>query len=160
MAISVSNGNHQHQFINLNGFKGSGEQSRYVDEVTGILLGIEPREGTYTVNDRRTGLPVERPNSWTAHVKTPEGIMYWSWPTYRDAATGQVLPWSRFDASIDLGAVVAQQKVIHLSKDKNGFCHLELVETTVQMNPHPLPYAAPTAAAAAIPATFPWEIAQ
>lgn len=150
--INNNSNTQTHNFINLNGFRGSGEVSRYVSDVTGILLGIEPRDGSYTVNDRRTGKPVSRPNSWTAYIQTPEGVMYWSWPTYIDQATGQVLPWSRFDSSIDLGACVAQRKVIHLSKDENGFCHLELVETVAMMNPTPM-----AAAPAPVPTAFPWE---
>ena len=156
MAINGTINGNEHRFINLNGFKGSGEVSRYVNDVTGILLGIEPRDGSYTVKDRRTGQMVERPNSWTAYVQTPEGVMYWSWPTYVEQATGQVLPWSRFDASIDLGQCVAQKKVIHLSKDDRGFCHLELVETTVTMNPTPTPIAGHMAPAAPT-FTMPWE---
>ncbi len=147
--INSSNSN----FINLNGFKGSGEVSRYVNDVTGFLLGIEPRDGSYVVNDRRTGKPVERPNSWTAYVQTPEGIMYWSWPTYIDQVTGQVLPWSRFDSSIDLGVVVAERQLIHLSKDEKGFCHLELVQTKATLNPVGQHMAAPMAT----PTVMPWE---
>ena len=168
MAISISNGTTSQQFINLAGFRGSGEvTNRYLPEVTGVLLGIEPRGGFYEVKDKegrpiidpKTGKPMQRPQSWTAHFA--DGSM-WSWPTYVDETTHQVLPWSRFDPSIDLGECVAHQRVIHVWKDDRNFSHLELVETTVQMNPNPLPimgqHMAP--AAAVVPETFPWEIAQ
>lgn len=161
MAISISNGsNTTRNYINLNGFKGSGEVGRYKDEVTGILVGIEPRGGFYEVKDRRTGEIIQRPNSWTAVFE--DGSM-WSWPTYVDPTTHQVLPWSRFDSSIDLAACVAQRKVIHVWKDDRSFSHLEVIETQVTMNPT-LPimgasqHMAP--AAAAVPEVMPWEIAQ
>lgn len=148
-------------YINLNGFHGSGEvKSRYLPEVTGILLGIEPRPGKYVVKDRdgkviidpKTGRPMERPNSWTAHFA--DGSM-WSWPTYEDEDTHQVLPWSRFDPSIDLGECVANQTVIHVWKDDRNFSHLEIVETKVTMNPNPLPIIG-MGQHMAVP-TMPWE---
>lgn len=162
MAISISNGsNTTRNYINLNGFKGSGEVGRYKDEVTGILVGIEPRGGFYEVKDRRTGEIIQRPNSWTAVFE--DGSM-WSWPTYVDPTTHQVLPWSRFDSSIDLAACVAQRKVIHVWKDDRSFSHLEVIETQVTMNPNPLPIMGagqPVAPAApAVPEVMPWEIAQ
>lgn len=161
MAISISNGsNTTRNYINLNGFKGSGEVGRYKDEVTGILVGIEPRGGFYEVKDRRTGAIIQRPNSWTAHFA--DGSM-WSWPTYVDETTHQVLPWSRFDSSIDLAECVAQHRVIHVWKDDRSFSHLELVETTVQMNPNlPIMGAGQNMATAApaVPEVMPWEIAQ
>lgn len=168
MAISISNGTSTQQFINLKGFHGSGEVThRYLPEVTGILLGIEPRPGFYEVKDKNgnpiidpeTGEPMKRPQSWTAHFA--DGSM-WSWPTYEDKATHQVLPWSRFDSSIDLGECVSHQRVIHVWRDERNFSHLELVETQVAMNPLPImgQHVAPAVATAAIPATFPWEIAQ
>lgn len=131
MAINMQ----QRQFINLNGFTGSGEVGRYKDEVTGILVGIEPRPGTYQVKDRRTGQIIERPNSWTAYFE--DGSM-WSWPTYVDETTHQVMPWSRFDPSINLAACVQQRKVIHVWKDDRQFSHLEVVETTTNVNPLPV----------------------
>lgn len=145
MAISTNgtqynNNNRQRNFINLNGFAGSGEVGRYKDEVIGVLVGIEPREGTYQVKDRRTGALIERPNSWTAVFE--DGSM-WSWPTYIDENTGQVMPWSRFDKSINLAACVANRTVIHVWKDDRQFSHLEIVDTTVQMNPNQLPVMAP-----------------
>lgn len=159
MAISISSNGTTRNFINLSGFRGSGEVGRYKDDVTGILVGIEPRPGTYQVKDRRTGQLIERPNSWTAVFE--DGSM-WSWPTYVDPTTHQVLPWSRFDASIDLAACVAQRKVIHVWKDDRQFSHLEVVETQVAMNPNPLPIMGQhmATAAAAVPEVMPWEIAQ
>lgn len=136
--------NPQVSFIDLNGFVGSGEVGRYKDDVTGILVGIEPRGGSYQVKDRRTGQLIERPNSWTAHFQ--DGSM-WSWPTYVDEATGQVRPWSRFDPSINLAACVANQTVIHVWKDDKQFSHLEIVDTTVQMNP----------TVAQLPTVAPWQ---
>ena len=139
--MAINNGTQQftntnHNFINLQGFCGSGEVGRYLDDHTGVLLGIEPRGGSYQVKDRRTGQLITRPNSWTAHFA--DGMMV-SWPTYLDEQTGQVMPWSRFDQSINLAEVVANHKVVHLWRDDRNFFHLELVKTEVQMNPNPLP---------------------
>jgi len=145
MAINVSsNGTTTRNFINLAGFCGSGEVGRYKDEVIGVLVGIEPRGGTYQVKDRRTGEIIERPNSWTAYFE--DGSM-WSWPTYVDEADGLVKPWSRFNRSINLALCVQQRKVIHVWKDDRQFSHLELVDTQVNMNPMPIMAAA----------TAPWE---
>lgn len=145
--MAISNGTQQfhRNFIDLNGFTGSGEVGRYKDEVTGVLLGIEPRGGTYEVKDRRTGEIITRPNSWTAVFE--DGSM-WSWPTYVDETTHQVMPWSRFDPSINLALCVQQRKVIHVWKDDRNFSHLELVDTQVNMNPLPVMVAS---------ATAPWE---
>lgn len=146
--MAISNGAQQfqstHNFINLDGFTGSGEVGRYKDEVIGVLVGIEPRGGFYPVTDRRTGEVIQRPNSWTAHFE--DGSM-WSWPTYVDETTHQVMPWSRFDPSINLALCVKQRKVIHVWKDDRKFSHLELVDTQVNMNPLPVMAAA----------TAPWE---
>lgn len=128
--------NTNHTFIDLTNFTGSGEVGRYKDEVTGVLVGIEPRGGSYQVKDRRTGQMIQRPNSWTAYFE--DGSM-WSWPTYVDQQTNTVRPWSRFDSSINLAEVVARRQVIHVWKDDRQFSHLEVVDTTVQMNPNPMP---------------------
>lgn len=142
--MAISNGTQQfqstrnHNFIDLSGLTGSGEVGRYKDEVTGVLVGIEPRGGTYQVPDRRTGQIIERPNSWTAHFE--DGSM-WSWPTYVDE-NGQVMPWSRFDPSINLALCVKQRKVIHVWKDDRQFSHLEVVETKTNINPLPVMAAA------------------
>lgn len=146
MAININSNGTTRNFINLAGFCGSGEVGRYKDEVIGVLVGIEPRPGTYQVKDRRTGEMITRPNSWTAYFE--DGSM-WSWPTYVDETTHQVMPWSRFDPSIDLAACVQQRKVIHVWKDDRQFSHLEVVETQVSMNPNPLPVMAAAMA--------PWE---
>lgn len=120
---------------------GTGEIGRYKDEVVGILLGIEPREGTYTVKDRKTGAIITRPNSWTAVME--DGSM-WSWPTYIDEADGKTIRlWSRFDPSINIAECIQNRRVIHLWKDEQNFCHLELMDTTTVMNPTPITQPAP-----------------
>lgn len=136
-----------HNFIDLNQLAGSGEVGRYKDDVTGILLGIEPRGGSYQVKDRRTGAIITRPNSWTAVFE--DGSM-WSWPTYVDPNTNQVMPWSRFDSSINLAECVAQRITIHVWKDDKNFSHLEVVEQQSQ-NINPLPI---------MGAGIPWEVAE
>lgn len=130
----MANSNRTHAFINLDNFAGSGEVGRYKEEIVGILLGIEPREGTYQVVDRRTGQTITRPNSWTAHFA--DGSM-WSWPTYTDPDTGEVKPWSRFDQSIKLASVVKNRQTIHVWKDSKGFAHLELAHEQQVVNPLP-----------------------
>lgn len=114
------------QFIDLTNLTGTGEVGRYLNEHTGVLVGIEPRGGSYQVKDRRTGEMITRPNSWTAHFA--DGNMV-SWPTYVDQVTGQVKPWSRFDQSINLAACVQQGIAIHVWKDERQFFHLEIAQT-------------------------------
>lgn len=151
--------NRQHNFIDLSGFTGSGEVGRYLDDHTGVLVGIEPRPGTYQVKDRRTGQIITRPNSWTAIFE--DGNMV-SWPTYVDEATNTVRPWSRFDSSINLAEVVAQRKVIHLWRDERQFFHLEVVETEMNLNPLPIMQGQQVAQPqqAPMPAAAPWDIQQ
>lgn len=143
--MAISNGKQQFNrtFIDLNQLEGSGEIGRYKPEVTGVLVGIEPRGGSYQVKDRRTGQIITRPNSWTAYFE--DGSM-WSWPTYVDEH-GQVRPWSRFDPSIDLQLCVRERRVIHVWKDDRNFSHLEVVETETNINPLPV----------MAPAVAPWE---
>lgn len=141
--MAINNGTQQyqntHNFINLAQLAGSGESTMFVDDVEGILLGIETRDGSYTVNDRRTGQPITRPNSWIGHWMTDQGEKLMSWPTYIDETTGQVMPWSRFDSSINLAQCSAQQIRLHMWKDERNFYHLEVVKTQVQQNLNPMP---------------------
>lgn len=144
MAINVTttasaNHNAPKQFVPLNALpKGTGEIGRYKTDVTGVLLGIEPRGGSYEVKDRRTGAMIRRPNSWTAHFA--DGSMF-SWPTYVDPADNRVKMWSRFDASIDLAVCIQQGIAIHVWKDDRNFCHLEIAATQQlsQQNAVPVP---------------------
>lgn len=126
MAISNSNGT---RFVRFP--KGTGESTLYKTDIVGQLVGLEPRDGVYTVTDRKTGQPITRPNSWTAHFA--DGSRF-SWPTYVDEA-GRVQPWSRYDPSIDLDQCVSQGILIHLWKDEHGFTHLELAASE-----EPLPF--------------------
>lgn len=148
----ITNGTQQYnsnnstrQFIDLAAMAGSGESTMFVDDVQGVLLGIEVRDGFYTINDRRTGQPIQRPNSWIAHWGTPQGEKLMSWPTYLDQETNQVKPWSRFDPSINLAQCSAQKVTLHMWKDDRNFYHLEMVEEQVNLNPMPIVAAAPTA---------------
>lgn len=142
MAIS-NNGqqyvnNNRGGFINLQALAGSGESTMFVDEVQGVLLGIEVRDGFYTVADRRTGEPVQRPNSWIGHWQTDTGEKLMSWPTYQDPQTGEVKPWSRFDPRINLAACSSNKTTLHMWKDDRNFYHLEVVEEQVNINPLPM----------------------
>lgn len=133
MAISNSNSNQQYNrvrtFVPLDQLpQGSGESGTYKDEVIGILVGIEPREGSYEITDRRTGQVISRPNSWTAHFE--DGSMF-SWPTYLDEQ-GVVRMWSRFDSTINLAACVQQRIPIHVWRDERKFVHLELAQQPAQ----------------------------
>lgn len=105
---------------------GTGTTGRYVTDVTGQLIGIEPRTGSYEVTDRRTGEVITRPNSYTAHFA--DGRMF-SWPTYLDA-NGNVQMWSRFEVGLSLAEIISQGITVHLWKDDRNFTHLEVVQTT------------------------------
>lgn len=140
------NNNGNGGYVNLAMLGGSGESTMFVTDVEGVLLGIEVRDGFYTINDRRTGQPVQRPNSWVAHWMTQTGEKLMSWPTYLDPADGQVKPWSRFDPSINLAQCSAQKVTLHMWKDDRNFYHLEKVEEVVNINPLPV-----------MPATAPWQ---
>ena len=116
--------------------QGTGNTGRYVTDVTGILVGIEPRDGSYQVTDRATGQVITRPNSWTAHFA--DGSMF-SWPTYL-GEDGQVHMWSRFDASINLAACIQQGVPIHIWKDERSFTHLELAQVQPVQQSDQLPW--------------------
>jgi len=149
---------------------GTGEVGRYQDDVEGILVGLKARDGVYLVKDKdgnpvidpKTGKQLKRPNSWTAYFE--DGSM-WSWPTYLDDE-GVVRPWSRFDPSIVLKDCIQQRRVIHVWKDAQNFCHLELVETNQQgINPTVVQAAQPTPqpqqmATSFAPAQQPQQVAQ
>lgn len=120
---TISNGTRQ--FIPVDQLPvGTGASGRFVTDVIGQLVGIEPRTGTYQVADRRTGQMVTRPNSYTAHFA--DGSMF-SWPTYIDEQ-GQVQMWSRFEAGLSLGQIISQGITIHLWKDERSFTHLEVMD--------------------------------
>lgn len=106
--------------------QGAGAAGMYVTDVTGVLLGIEPRTGTYQVKDRRTGQLIERPNSYTAVFE--DGSMF-SWPLIQNQ-DGTYRLWDRFDQSINLMACVQNRIAIHVWKDERGFNHLELAQQT------------------------------
>ena len=126
MAIQQQQQQFTRQFIDLSTLQGSGANTgRYLTDVTGVLVGIEPRTGTYTFHNPRTNQDEVRPQSWTAHFE--DGSMF-SWPTYVDQQTGEVKPWSRFDQSINLAQCVATRTVIHLWRDERNFTHLEVAE--------------------------------
>lgn len=132
------NNNGNGNYVNLAALAGSGESTLFVTDVEGVLLGIEVRDGFYTVNDRRTGQPIQRPNSWIAHWATPQGEKLMSWPTYVDPADNMVKPWSRFDSSINLAQCSMNKTTLHMWKDDRNFYHLEMVEEEVNLNPMPL----------------------
>lgn len=141
--MAISNGTRQYNngnggYVNLAALAGSGESTLFVDDVEGVLLGIEVRDGFYTINDRKTGQPIQRPNSWVAHWMTSTGEKLMSWPTYQDTTTGEVKPWSRFDPSINLAQCSAQKVTLHMWKDDRNFYHLEVVEEQVNLNPMPV----------------------
>lgn len=153
MFANSINSNNNPQFIDLAAMAGTGESTRFVDDVTGVLLGIEVRGGTYEVTDRKTGQKVQRPNSWTSHwlVTDEDGSqreMLMSWPTYEQ--DGNVLPWSRYPKSINLQQCSAAGTVLHFYKDNRNFYHLEVVEVQAQRS-MPIMGAQPQPQAAGIP---------
>lgn len=153
MAINSTINGNTRQYVNLNNLSGSGESTLFVDDVQGVLLGIETREGSYTVKDRKTGQPIQRPNSWVGHWMTDKGEKLMSWPTYVDPVDNVVKPWSRFDPSINLAACSAQKVTLHMWKDDRSFYHLEIVEEQVNMNPMPI-------VQTQVPAVAAWEMAR
>lgn len=148
MAISNNGVNYSNngsaRFINLGMLGGSGESTMFVDDVKGVLMGIEVRDGFYTIKDRKTGQDIQRPNSWIGHWMTPAGEKLMSWPTYQDPATGEVKPWSRFDPSINLQQCSVQHIELHMWRDDRNFYHLEVVQQQVNVNPMPVVMAQPT----------------
>lgn len=132
----ITNNNQQfttnNNFVDLSTLEGTGVSTMFVTEVTGVLLGIEIRPGSYEVTDRRTGQLLTKPNSWTSHwlVTEDDGSQHealMSWPTYVDPKTNQVRAWSRYNKSIDLAAAAANGDVLHFWRDERNFYHLEKV---------------------------------
>ena len=136
MAISNQQQNYNRtNSFNLSMLKGSGANTgRFVEDVTGVLVDIQVRDGYYDFTNPRTGEITTRPNSWIAVFE--DGSLF-SWPTYEDPQTKQVMPWSRFDPSIDLAQCAQNHIAIHLWKDDRRFTHLELAvqQPTQQANP-------------------------
>ena len=124
--ISINGQNYQNTgSFNLSALRGTGANTgRYLNDVTGVLVELRPRDGFYEFNGQA------RPNSWTAVFA--DGSLF-SWPTYIDKATNTVMPWSRFDESIDLGYCAANNIAIHLWRDERKFTHLELADGQPQV---------------------------
>ncbi len=126
--ISVNNGTNNQQYqrtqsFNLAALKGTGANTgRFSEDITGVMIDLQVREGSYQFTNPRTGEVTERPNSWIAVFD--DGSLF-SWPTYLDQQ-GNVQPWSRFDQSIDLAACAQQGIAIHIWKDERKFTHLEI----------------------------------
>lgn len=153
-ANSMSQSNSNPMFVDLATLQGSGETTNFPDSVTGILLGIEMRTGTYEVTDRKTGQKIERPNSWISHWQVGDREVLMSWPTYEQ--DGNVLPWSRYDKSINLNACSQQGIVLHFWKDKRNFYHLEVVEEQRTQTIATMPIMAQQPQAQQ-PAGIPWQ---
>jgi hypothetical protein len=136
MAIQAQQQQYQRKFIPLDKLPvGTGEGGRYQTDITGQLIGIEPRTGTYKFTDPNTGEVIEKPNSYTAHFA--DGSMF-SWPTYLDT-DGHVQMWSRFEVGLKLSQIIQQGITIHLWRDKRNFTHLEIV-SPAQPQDEPMPW--------------------
>lgn len=126
--ISVNNGTNNQQYqrtqsFNLAALKGTGANTgRFSDDVTGVLVDLQIRDGFYEFPNPRTGEVMQRPNSWVAVFA--DGSLF-SWSTFVDQ-NGNVQPWSRFDQSIDLAACAQQGVAIHVWRDERKMMHLEL----------------------------------
>lgn len=149
----AANSKQQKTLVNLNSIQGTGETSRFVTDVTGVLIEIQMRGGTYEVVDRKTGEKIVRPNSCVSVWRTLSGtIVYMSWPTYF-GDDGQVHLWSRFNGKrIKLQQAVEDETVLHFYRDRRNFYHLELVEEEHVTGINPMPIAV------AAPAVAPWEV--
>ena len=115
--------------FNLAALQGTGANTgRFVTDVTAVLIDLQVREGSYKWTNPATGEVIERPQSWIAVFD--DGSMF-SWPTYVDPQTGQVMPWSRFDQSINLAECAAKGIAVHVWRDERKFTHLELANQEV-----------------------------
>lgn len=117
-------------FVNLTGFRGTGEAG-FSKNVTGVLLGIEERQGTYEFTDAN-GNKIIHSQTWTAYF---EGGAMFSWPTYVDKETGEVKLWSRFSSDIDLGECIANRIPIHVWRDERNWMHLEIAKQATRQQP-------------------------
>lgn len=127
MAISNQQQQYQRTFVPLDDLPTGAGSTDFKKDVTGILLGIEPREGSYEFTDERTGKKVERPNSYIAHFA--DGSKF-NWPTYLDKETGEVKLWNRFEVGLEVKELIQKQVTIHLWRDDRNFTHLEVVAQT------------------------------
>lgn len=133
MAIAHQQQQYKRTFLPLDKLPVGTGESGYQTNVTGQLIGIEPRTGTYKFTDPNTGEVIEKPNSYTAHFA--DGSMF-SWPTYLDE-NGNVQMWSRFEVGLQLSQIIQQGITIHLWKDKRNFTHLEIVSQAPEAEPAP-----------------------
>lgn len=127
MAISNQQQQYQRTFVPLDDLPTGAGRTDFSKDVTGVLVGIEPRDGYYDFVDSRTGEKMTKPNSYIAHFA--DGSKF-NWPTYLDEETGQVRLWNRFDAGLSLKELIQNQVTIHLWKDDRNFTHLEVVQQT------------------------------
>jgi len=135
MAISNQQQQYQKTGFDLSQLVGTGD-SNWSDDVTAVLLEIQPREGMYNVVDRdgnpvidpSTGRQMQRPNTWVAYFS--DGSMF-NWTVFQNEQ-GQIVPWSRFDPSINLVQCRAQNIAVHVWRDKNRRMHLEIAQQQEQ----------------------------
>lgn len=114
--------------------KGTGENTRFTDDIVGVLLGIAERAGDYEVTDPKTGEVVTRPNSYIAHFMGDDGqVHYVNWPAYYNDQ-GEKMPWSRFDASIDLALCITEGVRLHAYRDRSRRFHLKLATASMSVD--------------------------
>lgn len=102
--------------------KGIGS-TRFSKDHTGVLISLEPREGTYEITTAE-GEQITLPNSWIARFA--DGTLF-NWAVYVDRDTGELRPWDYFDPEIDLEHCATHDIPVHLWRDENGRQHLTLV---------------------------------
>lgn len=158
-ANNASNATRPATTIDLNAFRGRGEQPRtmFADEVTGHLVSITLREGEYEVKrngqpviDPATGKPMVRPNSAIAEWRSDDGErVFTNWPARYDD-NHSILLWDAFDTSINLAV-----DHLHFEKEttSNGRVFYSLTRVEVQAEPRAQQFV--SAAPAIAPA--PWE---
>jgi hypothetical protein len=128
MAIQAQQQQYQRKFVPVDQLPvGTGESSKFKKDITGVLLGIESRDGMYEFKDPNTGEVIEKPNNYIAHFA--DGSMF-GWPTYIDKKTGKVCMWDKFEEGLELRQIIQQSITIHLWRDERNFTHLKVVEQT------------------------------
>lgn len=113
----------------LDKIQGVGESTKFRNDITGILVGLVEREGTYTWTDRETGEEHESPNSYIAKfvdLDTGEELLG-SWPA--KMVDGVKLPWNNFDEAYTIADLIRDKVPCRFRKtgERNSFTKLTVL---------------------------------
>ena len=110
--------------------QGTGDSTMFRSDITGVLVGLIPRDGEYEWADRE-GVAHVSPQSYIAVFEEEStGKEVWgSWPAKYDE-DGEKQPWSNFDAAYSIADLIREKKLVRFRKtgERMSFTKLTILE--------------------------------